>query len=83
MNWINVKDELPEYYKEVLVAYSDEDGSNKGIMIASLQPKLVHTLQENCYYWLEGDNIKGEFYSQEDSIITHWFDYQEYLNYPE
>lgn len=75
IDWIDTAEELPEYHKEVLIYYSDADGSNEGISIASLQPNIVD-------YWLEGDNIKGEYYSEEESIVRAWFDFQKYLTYP-
>lgn len=80
INWIDIAEELPEYYKEVLIYYSDADGSNEGISTASLQP---HESYDNeGYYWLEDNNIKGEFYSEEESVVRAWFDYQKYLTYP-
>lgn len=75
--WIKIKDELPEHHKEVLIYYSDIDGSNEGISIASMQPDDFEG-----YYWLEGENIKGEWYSKGESIVKAWFDYQKYLTYP-
>lgn len=80
MNWTKVEDKLPEFYTEVLVYYSDIDGSNKDIMVASLQPKSYY--DNDGHYWLEGDCIKGEPYSEEESIVKAWFPYQNYLNYP-
>lgn len=73
MNWIDVNDYLPEYYKEVIVAYIDKDGKNPGICKASLQGNDK---------WYCDFSIKGEEYYEEESVITHWFDYQEHLNYP-
>ena len=74
MNWISVKDKLPEYYMEVLIAYSDEDGENPGICRAALQ------LGDE--WFLSSVSEQGADYDDEHSIITHWFDYQNYLNYP-
>lgn len=79
IDWIDIKEELPEYYKEVFIYYSDKDGSNEGISIASLQPSDFYTDDD---YWLEGENIKGELYYQEESIVRAWFDFQEHLTYP-
>lgn len=79
IDWIDIKEELPEYYKEVFIYYSDKDGSNEGISIASLQPDNFYTDND---YWLEGENIKGELYYQKESIVRAWFDFQEHLTYP-
>lgn len=73
INWINIEEECPEYYKLVLVAYIDKDGTNEGIATGSMQSDEE---------WLINDALKGEEYDPELSIITHWFDYQEYFNYP-
>lgn len=76
-DWIDVTKELPEYYKDILIYFSDKDGSNEGISVASLQPN-----DSEGNYWLEGDNIKGRYYSEEESIVRAWFDFQKYLIYP-
>lgn len=47
-------------------------------MVASLQYSFDKG--DNC--WLEDHNVKGEFYCEEYSVVTHWFDYQEHLTYP-
>lgn len=73
IDWISVEDYLPEYYKEVLVAYSDTDGENSGICMASRLPDK---------WFPEMVSLRGENFDEEYSRVTHWFDYQEHLNYP-
>lgn len=80
IDWVDITKETPEYYKEVLIYFSDADGSNEGISVASLQPNGFYDNKDN--YWLESDNIKGEYYSEEDSIVKAWFDFHEHLIYP-
>ena len=73
--WISVEDDLPEAYILVLVAYADRNSSNKGIGTASIQS------DGNWLIDSDTDGLLGEFYSEEESVISHWSPYQEWLKY--
>lgn len=78
LHWIPVKERLPEIYKEVFVAYEDEDtGENKGVSFASLQ-----NVEEEIWY-VEPESITGEEYEEFTSVITLWCDFYDEFQHPD
>lgn len=72
--WISVNEALPDFFTLVLIAYADKDGSYKGISTAALQP--------SGNWSVDADGLIDEFFDEEESIVSHWSPYQEWLTYP-
>ena len=73
--WISINDAIPEPYVLVLIAYADKDGSHKGISTAALQ--------KSGNWCVDVDSLVGRLYNEEESIVSHWSPYQEWLTYPD
>ena len=65
MNWINVKDKLPELNSEVLIWY--KSGDDEGIEIVTYE-ELYHS-KEHCFMF---DYNDGEYRYDYNSCVTHW-----------
>ena len=73
--WISINDAIPEPYVLVLIAYADKDGSHKGISTAALQ--------KSGNWCVDIDSLVGKRYNEEESIVSHWSPYQEWLTHPD
>ena len=69
--WISINDAIPEPYVLVLIAYADKDGFSTA------------ALQKSGNWCVDVDSLVRRLYNEEESIVSHWSPYQEWLTHPD